>query len=197
MVAIPHDPRRRHERHTSDVVTCELGDLLDISASGMRIGCKGKPPVNPGKAGNVKLKYPGGALSITVLCRWRKRAGFRRYELGLEFVNIAPAVTEAIDSLARFGFIRTDSTTSKSNGPKSRKRVRASVELPDYYKILGIEPDATAEDIKKAYRRLARETHPDVSHDKAAQEKFIQIREAYDILQDAEQRGTYDLRQAG
>lgn len=62
----------------------------------------------------------------------------------------------------------------------------------DYYKILGVARDAKAEDIKKAYRRLARKYHPDVSKETGAEEKFKDINEANDVLGDPEKRGAYD-----
>lgn len=68
-----------------------------------------------------------------------------------------------------------------------------SVEFKDYYAILGVPRDATAEDIKKAFRKLARKHHPDVAKDKkAAEEKFKEINEAYEVLGDPEKRGKYD-----
>ena len=63
----------------------------------------------------------------------------------------------------------------------------------DYYEVLGVGRDASEADIKKAFRRLARELHPDVnSHDPEAEEKFKQAAEAYEVLSDAERRATYD-----
>jgi len=63
----------------------------------------------------------------------------------------------------------------------------------DFYKVLGVSKDASAEEIKKAYRKLARANHPD-SHpgDKAAEERFKAIAEAYDVVGDAEKRKQYD-----
>lgn len=63
----------------------------------------------------------------------------------------------------------------------------------DYYQILGIKKDAKADDIKKAYRRLARKYHPDVNpNDKAAEDKFKEVQEAYDILSDEKKRKVFD-----
>src|SRR5438067_7778227 len=63
----------------------------------------------------------------------------------------------------------------------------------DYYEVLGVGRDASEADIKKAFRRLARELHPDVnSHDPKAEEKFKQAAEAYEVLSDTERRATYD-----
>lgn len=62
----------------------------------------------------------------------------------------------------------------------------------DYYKILGVARDAKAEEIKKAYRRLARKYHPDVSKEAGAEEKFKDVNEANDVLGDPEKRSAYD-----
>jgi len=64
----------------------------------------------------------------------------------------------------------------------------------DYYEILGVSRDASSDDLKKAYRRLARENHPDTSKDpkEVAEEKFKEISEAYEVLSDEGKRKTYD-----
>lgn len=67
------------------------------------------------------------------------------------------------------------------------------MEFIDYYKILGIDKNAKEEDIKKAYRKLARKHHPDVNPgDKSAKEKFQQINEANEVLSDPAKRAKYD-----
>jgi molecular chaperone DnaJ len=63
----------------------------------------------------------------------------------------------------------------------------------DYYALLGIRRDASQAEIKSAYRRLARELHPDVNPDPDTQEKFKEITQAYEVLGDAEKRQMYDL----
>ncbi len=63
----------------------------------------------------------------------------------------------------------------------------------DYYQIFGIKKDAKADEIKKAYRRLARKYHPDVNpNDKASEEKFKEVQEAYDVLSDEKKRKVFD-----
>lgn len=67
------------------------------------------------------------------------------------------------------------------------------MDYKDYYKILGVNKNADDKTIKKAYRKLAREFHPDVNPDnKAAEEKFKDISEAYEVLSDTEKRQKYD-----
>lgn len=68
-----------------------------------------------------------------------------------------------------------------------------AVQFRDYYETLGVSKTATDEEIKKAFRKLARKHHPDVNKDKAgAEEKFKQLNEAYEVLGDPEKRKKYD-----
>ncbi|WIG59239.1 MAG: Chaperone protein DnaJ [Ktedonobacterales bacterium] len=62
----------------------------------------------------------------------------------------------------------------------------------DYYEVLGVARSANEEDVKKAFRRLARQYHPDVNKDKGAEERFKEINEAYEVLGDAQKRQAYD-----
>lgn len=66
------------------------------------------------------------------------------------------------------------------------------MEYKDYYKILGVDKKASADDIKKSYRRLARKYHPDVSKEADAENKFKDVQEAYEVLKDNEKRQAYD-----
>ncbi|NMB59769.1 MAG: DnaJ domain-containing protein, partial [Chloroflexi bacterium] len=62
----------------------------------------------------------------------------------------------------------------------------------DYYEVLGVSRTATADDLKSAFRRLAREYHPDVNKSADAEEKFKELNEAYAVLSDTEKRAAYD-----
>ena len=62
----------------------------------------------------------------------------------------------------------------------------------DYYETLGVARDASQDDVKRAYRRLARKFHPDVSKEANAESRFKEVGEAYEVLKDAEKRAAYD-----
>ncbi|MBA2761141.1 MAG: J domain-containing protein, partial [Segetibacter sp.] len=67
------------------------------------------------------------------------------------------------------------------------------MDFVDYYKILGVDKNASEGDIKKAYRKLARKLHPDLNpNDKEAHKKFQQVNEANEVLSDPEKRKKYD-----
>src|ERR1700722_14035737 len=66
------------------------------------------------------------------------------------------------------------------------------MQYKDYYEILGVTRGADADEIKRAYRKLARKYHPDVSKEKNAENKFKELQEAYEVLRDPEKRAAYD-----
>ena len=66
------------------------------------------------------------------------------------------------------------------------------MEYKDYYKIMGLKRDASQDDIKRAYRKLARKYHPDVSKEKNAEAHFKEVGESYEVLKDPEKRAAYD-----
>lgn len=197
------DPRRSAPRQPTDSLSCHLGDVVDISSTGVRISCKGKPPFSEGALTTIKFAFNGGKLQVQVQERWRKRKNLRGgYEIGLMFVNNSPNVMNAVESLVKFGFLCPDAVAGekpRTNGPKEkpRKKLRVSIDLPDYYAVLSIPRDADKQQVHTAYRKLARAYHPDTNKEPGAQERFISICEAYKVLSDPEQRKSYDLRQAG
>lgn len=66
------------------------------------------------------------------------------------------------------------------------------MQFKDYYETLGVTRAASAEEIKRAYRKLARKFHPDVSKERNAEMRFKEVQEAYEVLRDPEKRSTYD-----
>src|SRR5690349_11638584 len=66
------------------------------------------------------------------------------------------------------------------------------MDFKDYYDVMGLKREATQDEIKRAYRKLARKYHPDVSKEANAEEKFKELQEAYEVLKDPEKRAAYN-----
>ncbi len=98
---------RRDERFAAKELNCPMGDIVDLSASGMRLRRKGKPPVREGQTERFTLG--GSTQKVTVSGRvvWLKRASLvaNVFEMGVQFVGLTPGQSAALVQLARYGFV--------------------------------------------------------------------------------------------
>lgn len=197
---------------------CSLGQVVDLSASGMRVRCPGQSPVYIGQpfwfgisAGDKYLRVQGEPI-------WIRRTGLfgNACEIGVRFVGIDSKTKAMIADLAQYGFVpdRTEPApvheTSDPFEPEAiphdaehaaadhashnsvPNAAQVEVEVPDLYEMFALPRSASEEDIRAAYRRLARDLHPDSNPTADAAEQFAELTKAYQLLKDPGLRRRYD-----
>lgn len=193
--------KRKTNRFCSDLLTCPLGAIVDLSGSGLRLRGEGKAPVTKGQLVPVTLQSPQSRLTMRGRVIWVRSRGLRKrtHEIGIEFTDVRPELVEALKSLARFGFVpRMKGAAAAAGAGAASPRTRAAGGEPfvDYYAVLGLTASATLAEIQSAYRKLARLHHPD--HDKSpdAATQFEAIAKAHRVLRDPESREAYDIKRS-
>ena len=185
------DETRRATRFpVAAMLTCPLGDVVDLSTTGMRVRSDKKPPVRKGQTLEMVLRSGNRQLRIRGEIVWIRKAGRDGFDTGLRFGTLSPSVESALGALAQLGYI----PAKDENRPKTGAKIdiQAKMRLPDYYRILGVARTASTDEIRHAYRDLARRYHPDVSEAKNAEEHFKRINESYRTLNNQKQREAYD-----
>lgn len=173
-----------------------LGQVADLSSCGMCVECGKAPPLGPGDLVRLELQSPTDELLVVgrvARVQKRKPMGF---EIGIEFQQVTPELSAALDSLARHGCIkgagRRAATKEQADPAQRTVAASVSVQLPDLYALLGVAPAATDTDIHRAFREQARRVHPDLNPSPEAQAKFIELHKAYDVLKSPDKRASYD-----
>ncbi len=201
--AKPAGNRRVHTRYgVSQLLQCPLGEVLDLSQTGMRFCGTQKPAM--GQLLQLTIHWGREHLAVSGRVRRVTRRGLRRFEVGLQFVGLTDAHRQALESLGRFGFVKRRVVAGVNAGQSSPSMagasplLKAAASLPDLYAILGVASDAPAEELRHAHRSRARALHPDMHPDRDTSREFQAVHDAYLLLKDANRRAEYDaMRQAG
>lgn len=192
-------PRERAQRFVTAGMTCPIGEVVDMSASGLKIRSDRKPDVQPGQKMMLRVQTHFQQLVMTACVRWVRR-GTGGWHTGVQFVDLKPGMKEMLGAFAEFGFVDTGSmgptrgvrNAKAADAHAQRPLVTAEVEVEDLYAVMGLKPDTSPEELHDAYRQLAKRYHPDVNGSLEAAEKFASVGKAYSVLQDPEKRKRYD-----
>ncbi len=202
-----HADRRRAPRHATESQASSLGDVMDLSRVGARVGGRGRPPLRVGETVTLGLHAPEGMLRVPGRVVWIRRPRFRQWEMGLEFVDVDRRKQVAVERLAKYGCLTVPGDDSRDAGGTGSTRgetvhrftppgarVTASFREPDHYRMLQVQPDADDETIRLAFRTLAKRMHPDRNPSPDARRCFEALKQAYDALRDPRRRAAYDAR---
>ncbi|MEM9065771.1 MAG: DnaJ domain-containing protein [Planctomycetota bacterium] len=184
-------------RRNREGLTTQEGEVVDISAGGMRLALDGKPPFAAGDVMEFTLADGGPGFRLRGRIAWiRMPKGIgklrgKRPECGVEFIDMSEPDNRLLDAIAKGA-----SVPEREEAPEPQ---HVRIEPTNLYEILELEDDCEIDEIHESYRRLAKETHPDLTDDPNAGERFTMISKAYRVLRDNESRKAYDAyrRQAG
>lgn len=190
---------RRDERIKAQNLRCALGEVVDLSASGMRIRVKGKPPFAKGDVQTYRIDSSSQRLTLQAAVMWIRRCGVlsKDWELGVRFTDQRDSIRKAIEEFARMGFVQRDASGRTAGAQQTQAKpdqpaISASVEVEDLYAVLGVARTDSPETIRTVFRKLAMQLHPDRSAEPDAEARFARIDKAYTVLRDPELRARYD-----
>ncbi len=185
---------RRDKRYETLGMSCPLGDVLDLSASGMKIGSSGKPAVSKGELKQFVLRTTKQTLTLSGRVQWIRRQSplSKRYEIGVRFVDTRPSIREAVAAFAQYGFIGPGAQKLSHERVASATIYKTSKVVEDYYKFLSVDRRATQPEIRRAFWVLAKANHPDVTSDPCAEARFRKAIEAREVLLDTMKRRRFD-----
>ncbi|MDX2145989.1 MAG: J domain-containing protein [Planctomycetota bacterium] len=168
--------------------TTPLGDVVDIDTKGMRVRGWEIPALRRGERASLTIRAEGETIRVLASLAWSRRETDGQASMGFRFTDVTPRIASLIELLATGGSRPRGRRTDVDTAPVAQ----ASLEVADLYAVLGVDSGATPEEIARAFRRRAREIHPDMNPAPDAPEQFRQLHKAYRVLRDPEFRMKYD-----
>lgn len=185
---------RSNERFPAVGLKCPMGDVMDLSITGLRARSRHRPEMKPGDSVTLVVESESQQIRVTGRAVWVKRAGWRAFEIGVQFIDVRPGIAAALGQLAQYGFVASGGAAAayQPSTPPPPPKIRAVVEIEDLYAIFGVTREASDDLIRETYHALARKHHPDVCQDPQSQQQFALISKAYSVLRDPDRRSRYD-----
>ncbi|MBX3388664.1 MAG: DnaJ domain-containing protein [Phycisphaeraceae bacterium] len=177
----PERPRvsRSGKRYDTRLTDSVLGSVVDLSIDGARVVTRSEPSVRAGHVFEIAIACDGARVFVLSRVAWTRKIDKDLWNIGLHFFDA--------DSRTR-----TDLERLLDRCASGREMLPTSMEVEDLYAVLGVPREATLEQIRAAYRRLARQFHPDHSPDEDSSRRFARISKSYMVLRDESLRRRYD-----
>ena len=161
---------RKDKRFIAETLTSPMGRVKDVSSSGVCIvGANRTRDLVRGKVTPIYLDTPHGRLSFIARVVWVRKTR-EGHEAGLSLLDVKPHVARLLRQLGELGFVPSNGDTQEPVAPSIP---------PELCNALAIAPDATDDEIMRAYRQTAMAYHPDRNHAGDAAERFQRAAEAY------------------
>jgi len=144
---MPKDPRRAHARHGTDTISCPLGEVRDISATGMRVFAKRGKLVTPGQTIAIQLKAPNASLSLKARVVWVNGSwhfGLLGREIGFTFDGLTREQVKVLGVVAQFGFLPRTKAARQSFADTMRAAEQGDAGPPDGQSPGGARPQSQA-----------------------------------------------------
>lgn len=195
---------RNAQRFETNTLSCPVGTVRDVSETGFRLSSRKRMDLKKGEIHEIRIRTDSKQLAVKARVQWVRRVCWLPavYEAGFQIVDPRPAVGVALRQLGQFGFanksakITGESEAEQASGhagaDSASRPPQAFIDFENLYDVLGVEPTATEDEIKRSYRKLAQKHHPDHDPTPGAHERFDRIAKAYAVLGDPKRRDWYD-----
>lgn len=177
----PERPKvsRGNKRYDTRMTDSVLGSVVDLSPDGARIVTRTEPTVRAGHVFEIAIACDGERVFMLSRVAWTRKIDKDLWNIGLHF----------FDSDAR---ARMDLEKLLDRCAAGREMLPTSAEVEDLYAVLGVSRESTLDQIRTAYRNLARKFHPDHAPDEESSRRFARISKSYMVLRDESLRRRYD-----
>lgn len=170
---------RAGKRYDTRLTDSVLGSVVDLSPDGARVVTRTEPSVRAGHVFEIAIACDGERVFMLSRVAWTRKIDKDLWNIGLHF----------FDSDAR---ARMDLEKLLDRCASGRELLPTSVEVEDLYAVLGVPRESSLDQIRTAYRNLARKFHPDHAPDEDSSRRFSRISKSYMVLRDESLRRRYD-----